>query len=342
MKLSAVVVNFFASQEVALLVESLRQQCRDLALPLQLILVDHSENRREAEQLAGLAPDQLLVAKNRGYAAGVNLGLAHAQGDWFLVANPDVIMGPGALEAFVVAASRFPICGPRFQLGQLLLPPAEGHFLVQEALALVAHYLTLVRRKLFAHAVAQSLVCWRAKEAIPCPFLSGALLFFSRQAWERVGPWDEGFFLYYEETDWLLRAARKGLRAAYVPQAQVVHAWGKSAHPTAHIEVMRRSRQRFLMKNFGPFGWLLARVPLPSLPFPERQVPKSLAVEEEVLWLFSPTPLGLPAAGLFAQREFPEEPLRQSLSLDRHPPCFLVAAYALDSGKLYGPWRWNA
>ena len=51
----------------------------------------------------------------------------------------------------------------------------------------------------------------------------GACLMIRRQAWEAVGPLDEGFFMYYEDIDWCYRARAAGWDVYYLPQAHVLH-----------------------------------------------------------------------------------------------------------------------
>ena len=53
-----------------------------------------------------------------------------------------------------------------------------------------------------------------------CYELTGACLAVTRDGWRRVGRFDEGFRLYYEETEWLLRARSRGVRAVLAPAAR--------------------------------------------------------------------------------------------------------------------------
>lgn len=336
------VVNYHASQTLAQLALSLRAQCGQLGLELELLVVDHSESPEEAARLFALRPEKLLLGENRGYAAGINRGVQHATGELLLLANPDVVLLPQALEHLLAALQRYPIVGPKFYLGPLLYPLAEGHFLADEARQVLAYYGRWRRRRWWSAHLHRSLAAWRAVEPVPSPFLSGAMVLCSRPAWERVGPWDEGYFLYYEETDWLLRAHRLGLRAAYVPRAEALHLWGVSAHPLQQAPTMVRSRRRFLAKNFGLLGDLLARVPLPSVPFPSAPLPRKLDDGGEVFWFFSPTPLGVPSFGFRGEGVFPEEVLPKAFSPQRHPSRFLVGALSLEQRRLLGPWRWDA
>jgi hypothetical protein len=69
---------------------------------------------------------------------------------------------------------------------------------------------------------------WMAGAPLPSRELSGALLAIRSSAWQIFGGFDEGYQLYFEETDWLRRLALAGGRSAYVPAAHAHHAFARS------------------------------------------------------------------------------------------------------------------
>ncbi len=82
---------------------------------------------------------------------------------------------------------------------------------------------------------------------------TGACLFLRRAALADVGPFDERFFVYYEETDWLIRAKRRGWRTVYTPAVEAVHASagsspGGRARPSL---LLLESQHRYAEKHFG-------------------------------------------------------------------------------------------
>src|ERR1019366_898785 len=63
----------------------------------------------------------------------------------------------------------------------------------------------------------------------PATALSGAFVAVSRQTLERVGPFDAGYVLYFEENDWQRRLRMAGGRLSRVGAARVVHRYNQSA-----------------------------------------------------------------------------------------------------------------
>lgn len=80
----------------------------------------------------------------------------------------------------------------------------------------------------------------------------GAFLLVRRTAFEAVGGFDEGFFLYFEEVDLAMRMAAAGWRCLYCADAKALHLAGKSAAKPFSIAQYAKSRIRYAKKYFSP------------------------------------------------------------------------------------------
>jgi GT2 family glycosyltransferase len=180
------------------------------------------EARRRLPALlpGGQAVEFLKAPGNLGYAGGINFairGTAPAQAYWIL--NPDTRPRPDALEAMLKRLRRGD-CG------------AVGHDLVGEDgklgsrggrwLAWSARAISIGKGQ--PRRVAED--AGRLEASID--YIVGASMLVGRDFLQRVGPMREDYFLYCEEVEWCLRAARRGERLGYAPQAVVVHAQGTS------------------------------------------------------------------------------------------------------------------
>jgi GT2 family glycosyltransferase len=92
----------------------------------------------------------------------------------------------------------------------------------------------------------------------PVDWLVGAALMIRREAWQQVGPLDEGFFMYFEELDWCRRCRAAGWEIHYLPSAGIIHHEGKSSEQVTTARTIRfqRSKIRYYRKYFGA-GWSL-------------------------------------------------------------------------------------
>jgi hypothetical protein len=85
----------------------------------------------------------------------------------------------------------------------------------------------------------------------PCDWASGACLLVRRDALERLGGFDEGFFMYCEDVDVCRRLRDSGNLVFYTPDAVCTHVGGASAPRDSLVPELARSRIRYARKHFG-------------------------------------------------------------------------------------------
>ncbi len=342
---SLVLVTHRSSAVAPSAAASFRAEVRALGRSCEVVIVDHSEDDAERGRLAGAAPDRLLVRPNRGYAAGVNAGVAAAEGETVLVGNPDIAFERGSVGALLDAlASGWDVVGPLFTLAGFLFPPAD----LQTPGEQLRRWLAGRSARAWVRALRGELARWRsvwdATAPRPVSTLSGALLAFRRAAFERVGAWDEGYFLYFEETDWQRRAHVAGLRVAQVPAARVRHSWGHAADPERTGGVLEASRARFFAGRYGWRGRLVLRLAPRGAPFPTP--PLTTASDAmprgRVQGLLSPTALGLPAAGLAGTADDLRGALRGVAAARSGRGRYLVCAVDPPGAARPAVWSWEA
>ncbi|HEV2854641.1 MAG TPA: glycosyltransferase [Thermoanaerobaculia bacterium] len=311
MRLAVILVHYHTPELAAAAVEALRADLAGTALEVEWLLVDNGSDAAGRALLESLPAERIDPGENLGYAGGVNLGIARSKAELILLMNPDVIVLPGCVPALVESLrSGAAVAGPRFYWDRgrrLVQPPSEVRTRRAELAGLLAgkspRWASRARRRWRRHARRH----WEAEAPLPSYALSGSLLALRRTAWEEIGPFDEGFRLYFEETDWLLRAKRRGLPGRYVPGAEAVHLYSQSADREPRAQRwFEESADLFRRRHYGSWfvGMLqgidrhLSRngaVPLPTVS------PEGLRLPAEPssypLWIeVSPNPVGFPAA----------------------------------------------
>ncbi len=348
MKVSLILVCHHSSSVMPRCVTSFRRVARQAGVDVEVVVVEQSDDADEVERMAELAVDRLIVRPNRGYAAGLNVGIEAATGDVFVLANPDLVFLDDSLDPMLGALDAgFDVVGPQFFWdpdGSFLLPAAEDPAPRAEL------WRALRRRWPWAWYTGlegwleETWRVWTATETVEVPSLRGALLVAPRTALERFGRFNEGYFLYYEETEWLWRARHNGARLALVADAGVVHRWG---HATARRSdrgaVEEASRQLFFGRNYGVLwrrllGFCAAGRQGAGPSAKNVLGPEEVAETAADLWLLSPHPHLLPSGGAVRRNAMPD---CVSDLAGRGRWFALAAARRAGRWRAVGSWRWD-
>ena len=255
---------------------------------VETIVVDQASQDGTVAWLAA-EPDVHLVPlpENVGFGAGNNRGAAVANGRWLLLLNSDAFVRPGAIDELVRFAETHPATGA---VGPRLLWP-DGRLQrscrrFPTVFRLATEYLYL--RKLAPRSRAlNGFYCGEFAHDAPrqVDWVTGACVLVRRELYERLGGFDETFFLYSEEVDLLYRASRLGAETWYDPAAEVVHVWGGTAERASALtlEEQARSHVRYLDKHVSRAAAGRARsVILAGL---RLRAPRSAAYREAARWL---------------------------------------------------------
>jgi N-acetylglucosaminyl-diphospho-decaprenol L-rhamnosyltransferase len=174
---------------------------------------------------------RVIESENRGLCAGWNTGFRSTDAEHVLLLNADAWLLGGALDGLVAAADRNPRAGA---IGPRLLNP-DGS--LQRSVRgyptlwrLATEYLYL--RKLAPRSRALNAFYGAGfdhETEREVEWLMGACLLVRRAAYDNVGPFDERYFMFSEEVDWMRRAADRGWAVVFTPEARCVHVGG-AAH----------------------------------------------------------------------------------------------------------------
>ena len=229
---SVVVLTFNSAGTLEACLASVRPQAD--ALGGDVLVVDNASDDGSVAVARRAGVEVVRAGANLGFAAGCNLGAQHARGQLLVFVNPDARLDDGCLRALVAAADADPTRGPlgaraRHDDGaydprcSLARPTLAG------ALAFAVGFDTLLRALTSRDPEHGPLEVPADGAVRDVPALSGALLMVPRPLWELLGGFDERYFLYGEDVDLCVRAARRGARPVLVTGAGYRHVGGISA-----------------------------------------------------------------------------------------------------------------
>lgn len=205
------------------------------------------------------------VGRNTGFAAGVNRAAGHARLEFLLILNPDCLIYPPALARLVDELDGHPDCAlvsgkvlgcdGKEQRGSRRRLPTPSR-IVNELLPLGGAGIDTTNTP-------------PPIEPTEVEAVSGACMLVRRDAFVELGGMDEGYPLHFEDLDLFARLIRRGWTLRWVPEAEILHAGGRSSghRPVAVLWARHRGLWRYLNRHCAPQWprwqrplWLLALV----------------------------------------------------------------------------------
>lgn len=236
-------------------------------------VMDAESTDGSVDQLAAFADRiDVVPVSNKGFAAANNRGIEVSDSPLVMLLNPDAVLRPGALDSLMATAEANPRAGI---IGSLILNP-DGSVQANS----FGRFPSLVQ--------VLSLRLWRTIQRLrgnprlspaapaatkPVDWVSGAAMLVRRAAVQDVGPMDEGFFLYYEDTEWCHRMRDHGWDVLLEPMAQTIHHRGGSAASEGVVAAAYRASFYRYCDLYGLWGlkasarlWLAVRRRIGGLP----------------------------------------------------------------------------
>lgn len=214
-----------------------------------VVVVDNASTDGTPAQVRAAFPNTIVIENkaNLGFAAGNNVGLRYAQThgyDYALLLNNDTEVAPDLLDRLVEAAEsdeRIAAVGP------------------------IIYYHAAPNRIWSAGGSIdwQRGICRMRGEEEDCgqyparivDFVTGCAMLIRITALSRIGLLDERFFMYFEETEWCVRASRAGYVCYFTPAARVWHKIPLNARFDREYLAYYMTRNRLLFLRATNAGW---------------------------------------------------------------------------------------
>jgi N-acetylglucosaminyl-diphospho-decaprenol L-rhamnosyltransferase len=208
--------------------------------PMQVTVVDNAseEDVTRAIKRSGVEARLLRLPVNRGYSGGNNAGIQqimrrHPSPKAILILNPDVALPPGAVNKLYSVLAETSDCGA------------------------VSPWVTRARdngkslrlRTLWGLPSHPPMV--RSDSPTQVDRLPGCCMLVRSDVFERVGLFDDAYFLYWEEIDLCLRARRVGYRLLIDTDVKVYHGEGDAEFRRHRVYYVWRNQVYFAFKNYG-------------------------------------------------------------------------------------------
>jgi len=248
---SVIIPNYNGEQYLPACLESFAEQS---FRHLEVVVVDNASNDRSREVVRTRFPQVTLLCleANLGFAAAANAGIKAARGDFVVLMNNDTVAEPAFVAELYSALSK------------------EG------GAAMAAPLMSFLKDRRIVNSAGLGYSIAGTNHDIgfgkplgpeferPMWILgpSGGAGMYRREIFERIGGFDEDFFMYFEDVDFSVRAQLAGYRCIYVPSAKIYHAEGGSSGslPRSKNFFFARNSLWTVIKNY-PASFLLRYSP---------------------------------------------------------------------------------
>ncbi|MCR8549103.1 glycosyltransferase family 2 protein [Salipiger sp. P9] len=234
-KLLVVSLNFRTAE---MTLRSVQFALREMAgLNAELVIVDNDSGdgsfeamqaALSAEPWAQGAPIRLIQSgHNGGFGAGNNVGIRAgwsdgSEPDYVYLLNSDAFPGPGSLKALLRHLETHPEAG--FAGSYIHGEDGAPHHTAFRFPTILSELESSARFGPISRLLEKHRVWLEIPEATQrVDWLAGASLMMRQGVLDEIGLFDETFFLYFEETELCLRAARAGHETHYVRESEVAH-----------------------------------------------------------------------------------------------------------------------
>jgi hypothetical protein len=233
------------------------QSCLWSSTPVELTVIDNSPSQKFEALVVEMGAAYLPSKRNLGFGAGHNLALQNSlrNSRYHVVLNPDVRFGPEVLGHLRRFMDENPEAG--LVMPQVLYPDQQPQLLCKR---LPAPMDLVVRRfggdslqRLFQERLNRYLL-QDVDLTVPrmVPALSGCFMFLRTSVLQRVGLFDERFFMYMEDVD-LCRRIGEVSKTMFYPDVSICHDYGKGSYRDANL---LKHHLKSAFRYFQKWGWV--------------------------------------------------------------------------------------
>jgi len=271
-KLSIIIVNYKAWGHLEAALDAIHT---GMPADWEIIIVDNESDPVALQEFQNRYAWVKLIAnpENSGFGFGCRIGVEHASGEQLLFMNPDVIATADEIRALLEQKKLHPDAA-------LLSPKQVGTD--GQPQKVFDDFPSLLNQSKTIKALIRLIAPSRSPdpraehtELTWCDWVTGSFLLIDRSDYDAIDGWSPDYWMYVEDADLCRRAHNAGMRVAYTPDVQVIHAHGGSSRINVQVKSMTKleviiSKHVYTWKHTGGIErWLthtlIALLRVPSL-----------------------------------------------------------------------------
>jgi len=258
MDISIIIVNYNVYEHLINCIKSVKENIKK-DLEYEMFVVDNNSSEGSIDKILHEFSDAKLIKmkKNVGFGAANNEAFKRAAGNYFLIINPDVKVLDDCIQKLVkfmednsnvgVVAPALYTPNNKFDYYYSYLPSTYSILMQQFGLYNKARMMRKRMTDYFDEKISEGKP-FRVEQVMGACFLTRKTIY------DKIGGFDEAFFLYQEETDWEFRMSKESWKIMVLPIAKAIHDHHSSANKLGRIYVGFQGLRSILIyytKNFG-------------------------------------------------------------------------------------------
>ncbi|MCL5073808.1 MAG: glycosyltransferase family 2 protein [Actinobacteria bacterium] len=264
MELSIIIVNFNSLSYIKKCIESMFSILKTEGFKWEVVVVDNNSHDGSIDYFKNLQSqfDNFMViasSQNNGFAKASDIGVGSASGEFLLFLNPDTefietgmqkvldfFNSKNKMEKIGIVGAKLLNSDDSIQHSCRSFPTLARQFYESYFL-----YRIFSRSKIFG---SYFLSYWNHENIREVDWLSGAFMLIKKEVFERIGGFDEDYFMYSEDADICLRLSKAGFKNYYFSQYSIKHNDGgvASGNKAQRNSQIWNSRRLYFIKNYSP------------------------------------------------------------------------------------------
>ncbi len=257
MDVSIIVISYNTKKYTKKCLESIYQKTKDI--DFDIFVVDNNSSDGSQEMIKYNFPQIKLIEneQNVGFGCANNQAIKLSKAKYVFLLNPDTILLNNAIRIlyyFINSKGNKGVgcCGGDIFDQNMLPTISHGHFPTLKHI-IFEFGLSKIFKSYFINNISDGIANYGYKIK-NVQYISGSAMLIRKEALDRIGLFDEDFFLYYEETEICYRIVKSGYRIMLVPQAKIIHYTSKSVEKINNekkITFQTTSKYLFFKKSYG-------------------------------------------------------------------------------------------
>jgi GT2 family glycosyltransferase len=263
MDISIIIVNYRSWKPLQNCLESLLL-INDSEIVFEVIVIDNFSNDDQFTTFKNRFKDYKFIQNNinSGYSNGCNIGARKAKGDYFLFLNPDTVISETALNTLFYTYKKNPEIGI---LSCLQVNKKNNLFNQKKVFPTFLQLFTVTKYLSKAvYQIKRDSFFSTNKELFYPDWTTGALIFMSRNWFEKAGGWNEDYWLYFEDVDICKKVKEQKGKIAVTNKTSIFHEHGGSSRINFETEYISRteviiSKHVYIKNNFSSLSKIPAQ-----------------------------------------------------------------------------------